>query len=77
MPSEVTRKVHNIMAREMGHLGKFIVTKQCKNLGINEDNIKSTDLARLAKALGEVMTTFGGKDKANKIKNEIKRIGQL
>ncbi|MCK4266774.1 MAG: hypothetical protein KAX31_05790 [Thermoplasmata archaeon] len=74
MSAEISRKIQNIMAREMGQLGKFIVNKQCKNLGINPDDINEADLERLSKAFGQVMLTFGGKDKATKIKSEIRKL---
>ena len=75
MSAEISRKIQNIMAREMGQLGKFIVNKQCKNLGINPDDINEVDLERLSKAFGQVMLTFGGQDKATKIKSEIRKVG--
>lgn len=58
----------------MGHLGKFIVTKQCKNLGIDAQDIDVKDLSKLSKVLGEVMMTFSGDEKARKIEQEIKKI---
>ena len=76
MSAEISRKVHNIMAREMGQMGKFIVTKQCNNLGLDENNIRSADLPKLSKVLAEVMKTFGGDEKARRIELEIKRLGQ-
>ena len=75
MSDELNRKIHNIMAREMGSLGKFIVNKQCKDLGIDPENIKLEDIGRLADAFEKVMETFGGKDKARTVKDEIKKLG--
>jgi len=75
LASELNRKIHNIMAREMGSLGKFIVNKQCKDLGLDPENIKIEDIQRLADAFEKVMLTFGGAEKARKVKMEIKRLG--
>ncbi|MEM3445424.1 MAG: hypothetical protein QXJ27_07395 [Thermoplasmata archaeon] len=75
MTSQLSEKVYNIMGREMGHIGKFIVQKQCKDLGINPDDIKVEDLPRIAKALGDVMKTFGGEEKGRAIEMEIKKLG--
>ena len=74
MATELSRKVHNIMAREMGQLGKFIVNKQCSTLGLDPDNIHEADLPKLAKAFGEVMLTFGGTEKAKNVEMEVKRL---
>jgi len=75
MTSQLSEKVYNIMAREMGHIGKFIVQKQCKDLGINPEDIKPEDLPKVGKALGDVMKTFGGEEKGRAIESEIKRLG--
>jgi hypothetical protein len=74
MPTEVSRKVHSVMAREMGTMGKFIIGKQCKDMGLNPDALSKDDLQGLAKALAEVMLHFGGKEKATKVADEIRRI---
>ena len=74
MTTEISRKIYEIMAREMGHLGKFIVEKQCKDLGIDPDNIQESDLPRVSNALRDVMNSFAGEEKAKKISMEIKRL---
>ncbi|MCX8173595.1 MAG: hypothetical protein N3F63_03170 [Thermoplasmata archaeon] len=76
MTSPISEKVYNIMGREMGHIGRFIVQKQCKDLGINPEDIKTEDLPKIAKALGDVMKTFGGEDKGKAIEAEIRRLAQ-
>ncbi|MEM3396312.1 MAG: hypothetical protein QW620_05695 [Thermoplasmata archaeon] len=76
MTSQISEKVYNIMGREMGHIGRFIVQKQCKDLGINPDDIKPEELPKIAKALGDVMKTFGGEEKGKAIEAEIKRLAQ-
>jgi hypothetical protein len=74
MPSELSRKVVNIMSREMGQLGKFIVQKQCKDLAIDPDEIRDEHLGTLSKALAKVMVTFGGEAKAQTVEREIKKL---
>ena len=74
MPTEISRKIYGIMAREMGHLGKFIVEKQCKDLGINPEEITENDLDKVADAIRKVMISFSGEEKAKKIWMEIKRV---
>lgn len=74
MPTELSRKIYNIMAREMGHLGKFIVNKQCKDLNINPEQIEAQHLLQISKALGKVMLTFGGEEKGKKIEAEIRKL---
>ena len=74
MTGEISRKIYEIMAREMGHLGKFIVEKQCKDLNIDPDNIEEKDLPRVSEALKAVMSSFAGEEKAKKIAMEIKRL---
>ncbi len=51
MTSQISEKIYNIMGREMGHIGKFIVQKQCKDLGVNPEDIKPEDLQRSQKHL--------------------------
>jgi hypothetical protein len=74
MTTELSRKLYNIMAREMGSMGKFIIEKQCKNIGLESDAITKEDLMRLSKALGNVMVHFGGREKAEKLISEIKKL---
>lgn len=74
MTTEISRKIHSIMAREMGHLGKFIVEKQCKDLGINPEEIGEEDIEAIANAIRKVMVSFAGEEKAKKIWVEMKRL---
>ncbi len=74
MPSVLSQKIEDLMSREMGQLGKFIIKKQCKDLGIDPDNIKPEDLPALAKALGKVMRTFGGEEKARRLERDIRKL---
>jgi hypothetical protein len=74
LTTEISRKIYSIMAREMGHLGKFIVEKQCKDLGINPEEIVENDVDKVADAIRNVMVSFSGEEKAKKIWMEIKRL---
>ncbi len=74
MVSEISTRIYGLMAQEMGHLGKFIVEKQCKDLGIDPENIQQKDVDRIAEALRNVMVSFAGEEKAKKIWMEIKRM---
>ncbi len=58
----------------MGHLGKFIVEKQCRDLGIDPENIESKDVPAVANAIKNVMVSFAGEEKAKKIWVEIKKL---
>jgi len=73
---ELTKKIQDIMTAEMGQIGVFIVSKQCRDLGIDPENIAPEDLNDLAKALGKVMLTFGGSEKAKKIEQQIKKLAR-
>jgi len=74
MSRELTKKIQEIMSTEMGHIGVFIVSKQCRDLGVDPEDIEQEDLNELAKALGKVMLTFGGSEKARKVEREIKKL---
>ncbi len=74
LPTEISKKIYSIMAREMGHLGKFIVEKQCKDLGIDPEEIDEENLDKVADAIRNVMVSFSGEEKAKKIWMEIKRL---
>lgn len=77
MPMDLTAELNRIMEREMKELGTFVLMKQCKNLGIDHEKILPNDLPKLAKALSEVMSSFGGPDKAKAINNEITKLGNI
>ena len=77
MPSELSMKVYNIMAKEMGHMGKFIVKKQCVDLKIDSENIKPEDLDGLASALAKAVIMFTGESKADRIKSDIRRLKEV
>lgn len=64
-------QIIEIVTREIGLMGKFIVKKQCLEHGIDIENITSKDLPVLAEAMAKVMKTFGGEDKAEKVKRDI------
>ncbi len=74
MSKELTKRIQEIMSGEMGHIGVFIVSKQCRDLGIDPEDIEPEDLEDLSKALGKVMLTFGGSEKARKIERDIKKL---
>ena len=77
MSKELAKRVQDIMSAEMGHIGVFIVSKQCRDLGIDPENIEPEDLDEIAKALGKVMLTFGGSDKAKKVERDIKKLARM
>ena len=56
----LTGKIEAILQREMKEMGKFILQKQCKNLGIEVEDIEPKDLPKLSKALAEVFQSMGG-----------------
>ncbi len=74
MASELSQKVEDIMTRELGQLGKFVIKKQCRDLGIDPENIQPDDIPDVAKAMRKVMITFGGQEKAKSIEMEIRRL---
>jgi len=77
MPLDLSAELNRIMEREMKELGTYVLIKQCKSNGIDPDNIHAKELPKLAKALAEVMRSFGGPDKAKAINNEINKLGNL
>ena len=75
MTSEVSKKLQTLMAQEMGPMGAFIITKQCKNLGLNPDELKVADLPQLAKSLYEAVFVFTGEEKGRRIQEQVRKIG--
>ena len=69
--NSLSKDVINIMTREMGQLGYFIVKKQCEDLGIDVENMDEDNIHKLANALYKVMLTFGGETKAEDVKRAI------
>jgi len=76
MPSEISRKIQNLMAAEMGPIGKFIIKKQCEKIGVDSDNITADDINQLTNALIEAIVMFTGQEKANKIKKELVKLSE-
>ena len=74
MPTDLSRKVHGLMAHEMGPMGKFILKKQCQDLGLDMDELENDDLLPLSKALVVAVIVFTGQDKARKIEREIRKM---
>ncbi|MFH0815281.1 MAG: tetratricopeptide repeat protein [Methanobacteriota archaeon] len=75
--NELTRKVYEIMEREMQDIGPFIVRKQCLQIHVDPENIEPANLAQLAANLSEVMVLFGGHEKARKIYSELRKLKDL
>jgi len=73
----LNKKITDIMERELGDLGEFIVKKQCRDLMLDFDNIQEEDLPLMANALSQVMSTFGGMEKAKRVYKEIKKLKDL
>ena len=74
MVTQYSKKIEEIMTRELGQLGTFVIKKQCRDLGIDAENIQKGDILKVARALGKVMVTFGGEEKARKVEMEIRRL---
>jgi len=72
-----SEKIHEIMFREMQEMGPFIIKKQCMDLGIDPNAIGSTDLPSIAYALSEVISSFGGTDKASAIYKELTKLKDM
>ena len=69
--------IQEIMSREMKDLGLSIIKQQCKKVGVDFENVKQEDVPRIARAISEVMVVFGGREKAKKLYNEIKRLTDM
>ena len=74
MQSEISKKLHLLMASEMGTIGKFIIKKQCDKLKLNSENLTEDDLTELSSALAEAVRMFTGEEKAQRMRIEIRKI---
>ena len=74
MQSETSKKLHLIMASEMGSIGKFIIKKQCDKLSLNSENLQPSDLIELSSALAEAVRMFTGEEKAQRMRIEIRKL---
>ncbi len=75
MTTEISRKIKELLAQEMGPMGIFILKKQCKDLGIDPENIKTDDIPRLANVIYNAIYVFTGEEKGKKIEREIRKMG--
>lgn len=76
MTTDISKKLHILLVSEMGPIGKFIVKKQCQDLGINPDDIDKSDLKPLSDAIARAIINFTGQEKADRIKWAIRKMGQ-
>lgn len=70
----MSRMLHNLMAKEMGHMGKFILKKQCSDIGIDPEEIMPPDLPKLAQAVEKAITVFTGPEKAQRVAKDIRNL---
>jgi tetratricopeptide (TPR) repeat protein len=77
MGSDVSRSVSEILGREMGPAGAAIMERQCRQLGLDRENLQAEDLPGLAGRLSEVMRVMGGHQKANRIYQQIRKLADL
>jgi tetratricopeptide (TPR) repeat protein len=75
--TELTKKVYEVMEREMQDIGPFIVRKQCLQIHVDPENIEPSNLPNLAAKLSEVMVMFGGHEKARKIYSELRKLKDM
>ena len=68
MQSEISKKLHLLMASEMGTIGKFIIKKQCDKLKLDAENLSGADLIELSSALAEAVRMFTGEEKAQRMR---------
>ncbi|MCD6461179.1 MAG: hypothetical protein J7L61_00340 [Thermoplasmata archaeon] len=76
MTTEISKELHALMAQEMGPMGRFILKKQCANLGLDPENISTGDLPGLSKAIYSAILVFTGEEKARKIEAEIRKMSR-
>ena len=77
MASEISRKVSEILEREMGVTGQSILERQCSQMKLDRDNLKAEDLPGLAGRLAEILRIMGGHQKANGIYQELRKLADL
>ena len=57
-PALISQRLHDIMERELGTFGHFVLKKQCNDLGIILEEINPEELPALSKALSGAMAGF-------------------
>lgn len=62
------------MEREFGNVGRFVLEKHCRNLGIDPTMIEPHDLPRLARILSGLVSRFGA-GRAKQVYVEINNLG--
>jgi tetratricopeptide (TPR) repeat protein len=77
MSSDISKRVLEIMSREVGDAAKSLISRQCNQLGIDSENIGAEDLPMLAGRLSELMRVMGGHQKANRLYQELKKLADL
>ncbi|MCK5398088.1 MAG: tetratricopeptide repeat protein, partial [Thermoplasmata archaeon] len=76
MGSNLSDELREIMQSELGDMGKFILSKQCKNLEIDPECVMPGDLPKLANALSTTMKMFGT-DKSRKLYEKVLKLRNL
>lgn len=62
-----------ILDDEMGDAGKYLLKRQCKQIGIQFDSIEHEDLPVVSLKLYEVMLFFG-RDRANNVYERVRHL---
>ena len=77
MASHLSLELRRIMRRELKDMGENILKKQCMDLGIDWADIEVSDISKLSAPLSKAISTFTGREKADKIIREIEKFKVL
>ena len=69
-------EIMSIMNEELPGIGMYILKKQMRNLGIEEEALSPEDIPRVSRAVAEASTMFG-KEKARVISRRIEKIAKV
>ncbi len=68
---DLNKELTLLLEKELGATGKFVLKKQCKDIGIEPEDITIEHLQSLSEKIFNVMKRFVGESKARKICNGI------
>ncbi len=69
---DIYEAIISVVREEMPDIGQFVVDKQLKDLGIEREGIKDSDVPRIIEAIVRVFLAFGEK-KARRVRQELIR----
>ena len=69
--NDLSKELLQLTEKRVPSMGKFILKKQCEDMGIDFENISKEDIEELAEKMANAVEMFLGYEESHKIRNLI------